>query len=97
MHRATPGAMSHRERWRSGPGICPACSWRMISITSSGSSATLISPNSACPILPSASTVSCSQDSSPDQYDRPTSTIGNLVILPVATRVSASNSSSMLP
>jgi len=69
----------------------------MISTTSSGSSATLISASSACPILPSASTVSCSQASSPDQYDRPTSTIGNLVILPVATRVSASNSSSMLP
>ena len=48
-------------------------------------------------MLASVSMVSWSQPSRPDQYDRPTSTIGNLVILPVATRVSASNSSSMVP
>src|SRR5262245_18031668 len=38
-----------------------------------------------------------SQSRSPDQYALPTRTIGNFVILPVATRVSASKSSSIVP
>jgi hypothetical protein len=49
------------------------------------------------PMLPSASIVSFIQPSRPFQYALPTSTIGNLVILPVASRVSASNSSSIVP
>src|SRR6516162_7338007 len=69
----------------------------MTATTSSGSSDTVISENSAGPMLALAITVSLSQESRPDQYSLPTSTIGNLVILPVATRVSASNSSSIVP
>jgi len=47
--------------------------------------------------LPAAHIVPFSHSSRPDQYELPTSTIGNLVILPVCTRVSASNSSSIVP
>ncbi len=65
--------------------------------TSSGSSVTWMRSRSLGEILPSACMVARSQSSRPDQYCRPTRMIGKVVILPVWTSVSASNSSSIVP
>src|SRR5215472_3912794 len=65
--------------------------------TSDGSSTTLINSASGAEIFRAGSIVSLIQDSRPCQYSLPTSTMGNLVILPVCTSVTASNNSSSVP
>ncbi len=79
----------------SGPSLALAST---ISRTATSTSSVRVSRSrSDAEILPSASTVSRSQSSRPCQYDVPTSTTGNDVILPVCASVSASNSSSNVP
>src|SRR5699024_394711 len=74
----------------------PACS-RSTSRASCGVSTTRISSMSSGFTIPPSTTAVRSQSSSPCQYSRPTSTTGNMSILWVCIRHSASNSSSKVP
>ena len=69
----------------------------MCRTASSTSSVTQIRSRSLGPILPSRCIVARIQSSRPPQYAVPISTTGNRVTFRVCTRVSASNSSSMVP